>query len=98
MILTTNIVCAKNIWSYNCMITCFIRLHVVTSKARCQLSFLLPILFDFQKKLSGFDVHRSVHRNNISTVKPTRCTKCIKFILFWNDTLHVSDCLSVRNM
>jgi len=30
----------------------------------------------------------------VSTVKPTRCTRCIKFIFFWNDTLHVSDGLS----
>ena len=29
-------------------------------------------------------------------VKPTRCT-IVSFILFWNDTLHVSDGLSVHN-
>jgi len=23
--------------------------------------------------------------------------QCIKFILFWNDTLHVSDCLSIHH-
>jgi len=23
--------------------------------------------------------------------------QCIKFILFWNDTLHVSDCLSLHH-
>ena len=91
MILTTNIVCAKNIWSYNCML---IRLHVVTSKAHCQLSFLSPILFYFQKKFSVFDVHGAVHRNIISIGKPTRYID----ILFWNDTLHVSDVKTVRNM
>ena len=30
----------------------------------------------------------------ISAVNPTRCTSVSKFILFWNDTLHVSDGLS----
>ena len=29
--------------------------------------------------------------------KTNNMHKCIKFILFWNDTLHVSDCLSVHH-
>jgi len=35
--------------------------------------------------------------SNIPIAKPTGCTGVIKFILFWNDTLHVSDGLSVRH-
>ena len=35
--------------------------------------------------------------SEISIVKPTRCIKCLKFISFWNDTLHVSDGLSVHH-
>ena len=38
-----------------------------------------------------FDVHRAVHRNIISIVKPTRCTYVSNLILFLNDTLHVLD-------
>ena len=47
------------------------------------------------KRLRTFDVHRAVHRNIISIVKPTRCTNVSN--LFWNDTLHVSDGLSVHH-
>jgi len=42
-----------------------------------------------------FDVHRAVHRNIISIVKPTRCTNVSNLFYFGNDTLHVSDGLSV---
>jgi hypothetical protein len=42
-----------------------------------------------QRLFTTFDVHRAVHRNVISIVKPTRCTNISN--LFWNDTLHVSD-------
>jgi len=49
--------------------------------------------------------HKSVHCTAViitnflftSIVKPTRCTSVIKFILFWNDTLNVSDGLSVHH-
>jgi len=37
----------------------------------------------------------AVHRNIICLVKPTRCTNVSN--LFWNDTLHVSDGLSVHH-
>ena len=33
----------------------------------------------------------------ISTVKSIGCTNVSKFILFWNDALHVSDGLSVHH-
>jgi len=36
-----------------------------------------------------------MHRNIISIVKPTRCTNVSN--LFWNDTLHVSDSLSIHH-
>jgi len=39
--------------------------------------------------MTNCDIHRAVHCNIISVVKPTRCTTVIKFILFWNDTLHL---------
>ena len=44
-----------------------------------------------------FDVHRAVHRNIISIVKPIRCTSVSTLFYFWNDTLHVSDGLSVHH-
>ena len=37
----------------------------------------------------SFDVHRSVHRNYIPKVKPTRC-KSSQIYLFLRDALHVS--------
>ena len=44
-----------------------------------------------------FDVCRTVHRNiRISIVKQLEA-EYLKFILFWNNTLHVSDGLSVRH-
>jgi len=33
---------------------------------------------------------------NVSIVKPTRCTNVSKLFYFWNDTLHVSEGLSVH--
>ena len=33
----------------------------------------------------------------ISVVKPTRCTNASNLLYFWNDTLHVSDGLSVHH-
>jgi len=44
-----------------------------------------------------FDVHRAVHRNIISVVKPIRCTNVANFILFCKDAVHVSDGLSVHH-
>jgi len=44
-----------------------------------------------------FDFHRALHRNIISIVKTNKMHPSIKFILFWNDTLHVSDGLSVHH-
>jgi len=41
------------------------------------------------------NVHGAVHRNIISIVKPARCTSFSN--LFWSDTLHVSDGLSVHH-
>jgi len=35
--------------------------------------------------------------NTVSIVKPTRCTCVSNLFLFWNDTLHVSDGLSVHH-
>jgi len=41
------------------------------------------------------DVHVTVHRDKFRIIKPTRC---INFsILFWNETLHVSDSSSVHH-
>ena len=44
-----------------------------------------------------FDVHRAVHRNIISIVKPTRYTNVSNLFYFGNNTLHVSDGLSVHH-
>ena len=38
-----------------------------------------------------------MHRNTISIVKPTRCTNVSNLFYFWNDTVHVSDGLSVHH-
>jgi len=43
------------------------------------------------------EVHRAVHRNIISIVKPTRCTNVSNLFHFWNDTSHVSDGVSVHH-
>jgi len=43
------------------------------------------------------DVHRAVHRNIYFYSKINYMHQCIKFILFWNDTLHVSDGHSVHH-
>ena len=42
-----------------------------------------------------FDVHVTVHRDKFRIIKPTRCTNFS--ILFWNETLHVSDSSSVHH-
>ena len=42
------------------------------------------------------DVHRAVHLIYFYS-KTNQMHQCIKFILFWNDTLHVSDGLSVHH-
>jgi len=44
-----------------------------------------------------FDFHRAVHSNIISIVKPTRCNNVSNLFYFWNDTLHVSDGISVHH-
>jgi len=44
-----------------------------------------------------FDVHRAVHRNIISIVKPTRCTNVSNLLIFWNGTVHVSDGFSAHH-
>ena len=44
-----------------------------------------------------FDIHRAVHRNIISIVRSTRCTKVSNTFYFGNDTLHISDGLSVHH-
>ena len=41
------------------------------------------------------DVHVTVHRDKFRIIKPTRCTNFS--ILFWNETLHVSDNSSVHH-
>jgi len=43
------------------------------------------------------EIHCSSTSNTFSIVKPTRRTNVLKFILFWNDTLHVSGSLSVHH-
>jgi len=43
-----------------------------------------------------FEVHRAVHRNIVSIVKPTRCTNVSNLFYFWM-TLHVSDGFSVHH-
>jgi len=37
------------------------------------------------------------HSTHRSYSKTNQMHQCFKFILFWNDTLHVSDCLSVHH-
>jgi len=34
---------------------------------------------------------RGAKNKHISIVKPTRCTNVLNFILFWKDTVHISD-------
>jgi len=41
------------------------------------------------------DVHVTMHRDKFHIIKPTRCTNFS--ILFWYETLHVSDSFSVHN-
>ena len=41
--------------------------------------------------------HKMLHCNLICIVKPTRCTNVLNLFYFWNDTLHVSDGLSVHH-
>ena len=46
--------------------------------------------------LPTFDVHRAVHRNIISIVKPTRCTN-VSNLFYFGVALHVSDGLSAHH-
>ena len=48
-------------------------------------------------ELYQFVIYAVLHDSlRTSTVKPVT-HQCIKFILFWNDTLHISDDLSVHH-
>ena len=49
-----------------------------------------------QMRTVKYDVHRAVHRNIISKLKPNNAPM-YQIYLFWNDTLHVSDGLSVHH-
>jgi len=51
----------------------------------------------FKNILYKFDLNRAVHSNIISIVKPTRCISVSNLFYFGNDTLHVSDGLSVHH-
>jgi len=44
-----------------------------------------------------FDVHRAVHRNIISIVKPTRCTNVSNLVYFGMTLYMFSDGLSVHH-
>jgi len=44
-----------------------------------------------------FDIHRAVHHNIISIVKPTRCTN-ISNLFYFGMTLHVLDSLSIHHL
>ena len=57
--------------------------------------FLDYLLTD--EEVCSFEVHRVVPRNIISIVKQTRCINVSNLFYFWNDTLHVSDGLSVHH-
>jgi hypothetical protein len=61
------------------------------------LSHVSKILFEpvVSTCRSEFDVHVIVHRDKFCIIKPTRCTNFS--ILFWNETLHVSDSSSVHH-
>ena len=39
-----------------------------------------------------------MHRNIVKYSKTNRMHQCLKFILFWNDTVHVSDGLSAHHL
>ena len=56
------------------------------------LSVLFRLLFWFCLYVHGmmFDVHGAVHRYYFYS-KTNLMHQCLKFILFWNDTLHVSN-------
>jgi len=54
------------------------------------------IKFRPKRKNTTFDIHRTVHRNILSIVKPTRCTT-VSNLFYFEMTLHVSDGLSVHH-
>ena len=53
------------------------------------------VLCEHASYLPEFDIHVTVHRDQILIIKPTRCTNFSN--LFWNETLHVSDSSSAHH-
>ena len=66
----------------------------INSLMTYQLLYLLTRVFiffchgSFKDILFKFDVHRAMHRNIISTVKPTRCTK-VSNLFYFGMTLYM---------
>ena len=75
--------CASYKWRASCDV-CTIPMAVKSRRVR-----------EEKKRVWKFDVHRAVHRHSISILKPTGCNNVS--ILFWSDTLYVSDSLSVHH-
>jgi hypothetical protein len=62
------------------------------------MGFVLPIIKDRHRQQTSlfFYVHVTVYQWQILIIKPTRCTNFSN--LFWNETLHVSDKVTAKNM
>jgi len=76
------LVCAKQFTACRTWVDSFLLLHFV-----CLTGFIY-------RYLCKFDIHRAVHHNIISIVKPTRCTN-VSNLFYFAMTLHVSDGLAV---
>ena len=61
------------------------------------LTFFFIFLLFSCISIGRFYIRRAVHSNIISIVKPIRCTNVSNLFYFWNDTLHVSEVLSVHH-
>jgi hypothetical protein len=64
--------------------------------ANIQASLLTTSNNSITRERWEFDVHVTVYRDTLLTIKPNRCTKFSKFIV-WNETLHVWDSSSVHH-
>ena len=65
----------------------------MTPSSMCQIDMQPSLNFEIKSLTS--DIHRAVHRNILCS-KTNQMHQFLKFILFWNNTLRVSDGLSVH--
>ena len=76
----------------SCVCVC-VCIHIYT---HTQYIYVHSITYTYEG-VHIFDVHRAVHCNIISIVKPTRSTSVSILFYFGNDTLHVSVCCLVAS-